>query len=407
MIERYLKRFGIVLLYGPKWCGKTSAGARVAKSAVFLSEDNDYNLAQENVDWALRGEWPRLVDEWQRVPQVWDKARNIVDKTGDEGLFLFTGSHAPRKGETFHSGAGRVGRLLMGPLTLYESGESSGTASLQEIVSGTFDFAECAEKQIEEIAVAVIRGGLPRFVVKPTDVPIAAINYIDASIEAMFMADDLDRSKLRLFMHSLARNESQPASSKKIREDVYGKERDKRTDELAKATATKYMGLLERFYFIRPTRPLEFNLRASVQPLGRNKLRYFDTFLPCSLLGATHPAALLKDVQTFGLLFESLCIRDLEAYAQAFGAEIRYYRDANGDEIDAVVLNPDLSWAGFEIKLGGGSVDQAAAKLIKLRDRIDDERKKPKALGIIVPTGKAAYKRKDGVYVIPITSLRP
>lgn len=351
----------------------------------------------------LRGEMPRLVDEWQEAPAIWDSARYAVDAADAAGMFIFTGSRAPRLGSVRHSGAGRVHRVRMSTLTLFESKLSSGIVSLRELCLGNFSESLCPEMKLEDIVAEISTGGWPLVHRNRDSHTGAARDYIEYTINQAAQTGGVDAFKLKVVLASLARNESQPVANTTIANDVARVSGKK----IAPQTLNKYLALLERFYLVDPVRPLALNLRSSANALGRDKLRFFDPAIACSLLGSPNPATLFNDLRTLGFLFESLCIRDLKVYAQSFGGEVRYYRDSWGNEVDAAVVLPDGSWSAFEIKLSAEAAERAAQKLKALADGVPDASLKPRTLAVIVPVGKAAYRLPNGVLVVPITALRP
>lgn len=403
-IKERLLRSPIVLIEGPKWCGKTWSSAHSANSAVSLIEDAAQNVAQMDVGYVLSGEKPRLIDEWQEVPSVWDSARLEVDAIGRRGQYILTGSRAPRPEEIRHPGAGRVSRLRMNTMTLYESGESSGAVSLREVLDGSFESSECQEYPVTAVAEAIVRGGWPEVVANKGTASYPAGDYARDVIAQLAAYARLRSWRLAETLRSMARHESQPVAEKKIAEDLARGDGDGR---LSPQTLKRYRTLLDRFYLVDPTPPLELNLRSSTRVIRRGKARFFDPSFTAALLGIKSPEHLISDPNTFGLLFESLCIRDLKAYAQCIGASVFYYRDPAGNEIDAVIQRDDGRWAAFEIKLSAAAADAAAEKLLKLVKGMPEGSKRPVALGVIVASARFAYRRKDGVYIIPITALKP
>lgn len=411
-IDLYLETFGAVCIEGPKWCGKTWTSSFHSKSQIFLGDPagNFQNraLAELSSQIVLQGDQPRLLDEWQEVPALWDAVRFEVDKNSQKGQFILTGSATPNHKGILHSGAGRIARLRMRPMSLIETGISSGKVSLQELCMGHLNPILTGDVELMQIIECIVRGGWPA----NQEVSIDKVHFMAKEYLDVILTDDVyrldgvqrDRKKMELLLRSLARNESTTVTNKKIRDDI--KEVD--DENLVVETIASYLDVLNRLFLIDNQKPFSHNIRSRVRVKQAEKRHLSDPSLACALLKAT-PEILLKDLNTLGLLFESLCERDLKIYAESFGAELFHYQDYNNREIDAVISLPDGDWCAFEIKLGANQIEEAAKKLIKLKKEMEQEQDSipPKILGIICGLSNAAYQRPDGVYVVPITALAP
>lgn len=410
-IEEYLKIFGAVCIEGPKWCGKTWTSAYHSKSEIYLGnpEGNfqNRNLAQLSPSLVLEGEKPRLIDEWQEVPPLWDAVRYQVDKTAEKGLFILTGSSTPNHKGILHSGAGRIARLRMRPMSLFESGDSSGKVSLQELCSDRLEPSMTGEVDLRHLIYLIIRGGWPASLsVSESEAQRLPLEYLDAVIEDdMYRIDDVKRDsrKIRLLLRSLARNESTTVTNRSLKNDV--KEKD--DEDIDVDTIASYLDVFSRLFLIDDQLPFSSKIRSSVRVKQSVKRHFSDPSLACALLKAT-PEKLLGDLETLGFLFEALCERDLKIYAESFGGQLYHYQDYQNREIDAVIELPDGEWCAFEIKLGANQIDGAADALLKLKSAIEKEKggRPPKVMGVICGLSNAAYRRPDGVYVVPVTALR-
>ncbi len=412
LLEEHLRTFGAVCIEGPKWCGKSWTAAFHAKSAVYMGDSekafSNRMIAENDPSLLLVGETPRLIDEWQEVPSLWDAVRSKVDERGQKGQFILTGSATPSHKGILHSGAGRIGRLKMRPMSLWESGESSGSVSLAAICRGedvgTLDESVPLEKLIE----ATVRGGWPGVQgMFARQAALLSAQYLNAIVEDdLFRLDGVRRSsaKMHLLLQSLARNESTTASNQTILRDIRAQE----PAGLDERTLADYLDILKRLFVTDDIPPFASNLRSSVRIKQSPKRHFADPSLACALLKAT-PEKLLSDLKTFGFLFEALCERDLRIYAESFGATLYHYQDYKGREIDAVIELENGDWCAIEIKLGASQIEEAANALVKLRAQMEAERasRLPKALIVVCGLCPAAYRRADGVFVAPIAALRP
>ena len=409
-VERYLATMGAVCIEGPKWCGKTWTSSYHSNSEFLVGNpDNNFQnraLAEMSPALVLEGETPRLIDEWQEVPPLWDAVRYTVDQRGKKGQFILTGSATPKRKGVLHSGAGRIGKLRMRPMSLYESGDSSGKVSLHELCEGKLTPAITGEVDLRMLARLTVRGGWPgNLDINDADISLLPGEYLDAVID-----DDVNRvdetrrdsRKVRLLLRSLARNESTTATNRTLKNDI--KEID--DEDIDVETVATYLDIFNRLFLTDNQQPYSTKLRSSVRVKQAEKRHFCDPSLACALLKVT-PERLIGDLATFGFLFEALCERDLKIYAESFGATLYHYQDYAGNEIDAIIELPDGSWCGIEIKLGANKIEEAAKNLIHIRDEIvKDEGKAPSALIVLCGLSNAAYQRPDGVYVVPLTALK-
>jgi len=410
-VERYLKNFGAVCIEGPKWCGKTWTSSYHCKSEFLIGDpSNNFQnrqIAEISPAIVLEGETPRLIDEWQEVPPIWDAVRYTVDQRGEKSQFVLTGSSTPRKKGILHSGAGRIGKIRMRTMSLYESGDSSGKVSLKELCSGKISQTLTGEVNLHDLVYYVVRGGWPgNLGVSKEDAQLLPASYINAIIDDDAQRiDDIkyDRNKMLLLLRSLARNESTTAAQSKLLSDI----KDFDDEHIDRSTVSQYLDVFSRMFLLDNQLPFSSNLRSSVRVKQAEKRHFCDPALACALLKAT-PEKLLGDLNTFGLMFEAMCERDLKIYADSFGANLFHYQDYQNREIDAVIELYDGSWCAFEIKLGANQIDEAAKKLISIRDDIAKSKDgvPPAVLCIICGMSNAAYQRPDGVFVVPITALK-
>lgn len=410
-ISEYLQTFGAICIEGPKWCGKTWTSLYHSNSSIFLGDPagnfQNRKLAEMSPDLILDGDFPRLIDEWQEVPPVWDAVRYKVDQVPQKGQYILTGSATPNHKGIMHSGAGRIAKLRMRPMSLYESGDSSGRVSLEEICHGKITPVMSGEVDLRELIRLIVRGGWPGSLELPVNqAALLPMEYLNAVIDDdVYRMDGIKRNtiKMKLLLRSLARNESTTVTNKTLKNDI--KEVD--DEDIDVETVKEYLDIFARLFITDDQPPFATKVRSSVRVKQAVKRHFADPSLACALLKVT-PESLINDLETLGFLFEALCERDLKIYAESFGAKLYHYQDYNGREIDAVVELPDSSWCAFEIKLGANQIDTAAASLLEIKREIEKEEKGrlPAVLGVVCGLANAAYQRPDGVYVIPITALK-
>lgn len=412
LLIRKLKGKGAVLIEGPKWCGKTTSAEQVSKSILYMSkpEDVQANLiaADINPSKLLDGDTPRLIDEWQIAPKLWDAVRFEVDHRNKQGQFILTGSAVPPKDdEIYHTGTGRFARLLMRPMSLFESGESSGKISLKYL----FDqpekiLAENPLDDMERLAFIICRGGWPGAIDMDYDTALdQAYDYYDSLVNIdISRVDDVkrDSERTKRLMKSYARNQGTQATYTVLRDDIAANEAEKITED----TVYSYTNALRKIFVIEDMPAWNPNIRSKTA-IRTSDTRYFiDSSLATESLGLG-PSDLIKDLNTMGLLFETMCVRDLRIYAESLDGKVYHYRDKSGLECDAVVHLRNGSFGLIEIKLGGDHlIEEGATSLKKLSAKIDTTKmKEPSFLMVLTGFGKFAYRREDGVYVVPIGCL--
>ena len=409
-----LEAMGAVLIEGPKYCGKTTLATQQAKSILYMAdpETKSQNLAmaQTNIKRLLQGETPRLIDEWQLAPQFWDAVRNEVDKRDEDGQFMLTGSAVPPKqDEIFHSGTGRMSWLKLRTMSLWESGDSSGDVSLGALFKNA-DSVDGANKiDIDQLAFLTCRGGWPKATLKKSKK--AALLQAKEYYEAVYRydisrVDDVERDPelTKRLMRSYSRNQGSQASAGTILADIRANE----SDELSENTIYSYIKALKKIFVIEDSLAWNPNLRSKTA-IRTSDTRYFiDPSIATAALGLG-PDDLINDLNTFGLLFETLCVRDLRVYADALGGTVYHYRDKSNLECDAVVHLENGSYGLIEIKLGGDTlIKEGAENLQLLANKLDTTKmKKPSFLMVLTGIGDYAYKRpEDGVLVVPIGCLK-
>jgi len=397
---------GAVVIEGPKACGKTATARQVAASEVLLDVDANARRAID-IDPALvlAGPVPRLIDEWQIEPAIWNHIRRAVDERGVPGQFILTGSSVPADDVTRHTGAGRVTRLRMRPMTLAETGHSIASISLKALLHNAAPNSPDAGLTVTALAERIVAGGWPGLVGRSVSQAGQAVRDYLEEIRRVDVGRVDQRSrdpeKVGRLLRSLARNVATSATATTLATDVGGSDGALKDD-----TVRDYMVALERLMIVENQPAWAPHLRSKSLLRQSPKRHFVDPSLAVAALGAT-PARLLEDLQWFGCLFESLVVRDLRVYAQAADASVYHYRDNTGLEVDAIVQAADGRWAAFEVKLGQGQIDAAAATLRKFAERIDTAKSgPPQTLGVIVPTGYG-YRREDGIAVIPIGALAP
>lgn len=408
-LAQYLQAFGAVSLEGPKWCGKTWCAKNTCNSEFGLTgmtgSLRNRDLAKSDPEMAMKGDAPHLIDEWQEVPSLWDVIRNEIDRVGKKGRFVLTGSSVPKRDEYIHSGTGRIAKLNMHTMTLFETGDSSGTISLKNLLSGNLEMMDCGEPSLEHLADLVIRGGWPSDIdIDLEYTGLTAKQYVTAAIEDACRLDgkNRNRDKMKMLLRSLARNESTLASDSRIVKDMMTSD----DDSISMPTYREYIDCLDRIHLIEDTPCFRPNIRSEWR-IGKTPKRHLaDVSLAIAAMDVGKDA-IVSDLNTFGFLFESLCEHDLRLYSEHLGCRFFHYRDGRGREIDAVIESPDGSWTAVEVKLGPGQIDSAAESLLKIRDAFEKEGKAPKNLVVICGMTRYAYKRLDGVMVLPITSLGP
>lgn len=417
LLLRKLKSSGAVLIEGPKWCGKTWTASHISASKLNLQDPDTIEtykgIAELQPSRLLDGETPRLLDEWQVIPKLWDAVRNTVDLRGEVGQFILTGSATPNEENLLHSGVGRIARMKMYPMSLYESRESTGEVSLQELFDGkTENISGESKLNYDDISYSIVRGGWPLAVTQKdkTAAIDMAKNYIEEVIASdISRLDNVKRNpeRVRVLLQSLARNITTPVSNETIMKDV----RETFIEGITDKTLSDYLNALQKIFVVRDIPAWRPNLRSKTAIRAAAKRQFIDPSLATAILNLS-PNRLIDDPNFFGLLFESLCDRDIRIYIEALGGDIYHYREDGGNEVDIIPVLSDGRWAEIEVKLSEEQVDKAAENLIALKNKIeaeinDGKKWNPPSFLAVLTGAKYAYKRKDGVYVVPLGCLKP
>lgn len=413
LLSSKLEAMGAVLIEGPKACGKTTTAERQANSVIYMNDPNREShyrqMAQTDIRLLLKGETPRLLDEWQDIPQLWDAVRFEVDHRDSDGQFILTGSAVPANTKAIrHTGTGRFGRVLMRPMSLWESGESNGSISLSELFSTPLDFGAVNDLTLQHISYLVCRGGWPASLRKTSETAAltqAAEYYKAVTSSDISRADDVKRDKQRAerIMRSYARHQGSQASVSTILSDISANETMNISDE----SVDSYLSALRKIFVIEDMPAWNPNLRSKTAIRTSNTRYYVDPSVATASLGLG-PGDLINDLNTLGLFFETLCVRDLRVYADAMDGNVYHYRDKNGLECDAVIHLRNGKYGLIEIKLGGVNLIEEAAKNLKALSGIIDTSKMnaPSFLMVLIGVGDYAYRRSDGVYIVPIGCLK-
>jgi predicted AAA+ superfamily ATPase len=404
-----LEASGAVLVEGPKWCGKTWTSLKASKSHLFMQDPDKkasyLKAADTKPSLLLRGETPRLLDEWQTAPVLWDAVRHAVDMRGKAGQFILTGSAVPTDNVASHSGTGRISRFMMRPMSLFESEESNGSISLKSLFDGDMDIESFSELTIEKIATAIVRGGWPASIGESEKSSMRhAIDYVEAIInEDVNRVDGVEKNpaRVRALLRSLARHISTLATIKTLCDDIaMGNEED-----LSDKTVSQYINALNRIFVTEDIPAWNPSLRSKAAIRTSAKRQFVDPSIAAAVMRVT-PNSLLDDFNYFGFLFESLCDRDLRVYAEAIDGQVFHYRDSSGLESDAVIALNDGRWAAVEVKLGAKEIEVAAQHLNALKNKVNtDKMREPSFLMILTGT-ELAYRRNDGVLVVPVGCLK-
>lgn len=411
-IERYLKVFGAISIEGPKWCGKTWTSLNHANSKKMLDDENIRNLANLDIKFLFDGESPTLIDEWYLVPKIWDAVRRECDNTTKTGNYILTGSTTlpskKQKEEVHHSGAGRIARMNMYPMSLYESGDSTGEISITDMLAGIIKNKLFHETSVKELANLIVRGGWPANLNKEAgDIGLIPKSYIDTVLNYDIHSDEdkkRDKNKMKMMIKSLSRNETAIISDKTIVKDI---EEYETSEELlaSRTTIDDYLDVLDRLHLIENQEAYSENYR-SPERIGKSPKRHFtDPSLACACLDLTVDK-ILNDFKTFEFLFEALVERDLRIYMDYLDGHLYHFRDRiTGLEVDSILEFSGGDYEAIEIKLGFNQVEDAKKSLLKFYDNMI---KKPKFMCIIVGICPAIIKDPEtGIYIVPITALKP
>ncbi len=413
LLAKKLRRIGAVLVQGPKWCGKTTTSKMIAKSSLYMADPKvqakNLSMAEVDIQSLLLGKTPRLIDEWQLAPKLWDAIRYEVDMRDEPGQFILTGSAVPPSSEDIHhTGTGRFSKLTMRPMSLFESGESSGTVSIEELFGNKdIQLKGIADINLETLAFLICRGGWPSATfLDGEDALSLAFDYYDAIVESdISRADNTNRNveRAKLLMRSYSRNQGTQTSLNMIMQDMQNND----TKNLSENTIYDYINALKKIFVIEDMTAWNPNLRSKTAIRSADTRYFVDPSIAVAALGLS-PKDLINDLNTMGFLFETMCVRDLRVYADAIDAQVYHYRDKTGLECDAVIHLRNGSYALIEIKLGGDKlIDEGAKNLISLSKKIDtDKMKAPSFLMVLTGVGQFAYKRPDGVMVVPVGCLK-
>lgn len=407
-IAKLMEIMGAVLIEGCKWCGKSTTGFYHAKSIIeFQNPDRKQEYEEiKNIKPSLflNGEKQRMFDEWQMYPVVWDSIRTDVDHSGKKGQYILTGSAKPSEGEIMHTGTGRISRVFMRPMSLYESGESTGEVSFSDILEGK-DISGVSKLSLEDLASIIVRRGWPASIEVKSDAKYRfAKEYVKSLVhEEVKKIDGVERNpeKMQNVLRSLARNISTQVANSTIEGDV----KNNFDTNISRPTLTDYLNTLEKLFVIEDVHATNLNFRSKYALRIKSKKYFVDPSIATAIL-EMKPNDLIHDLNTFGLLFESLCMRDLRIYTGSYGGEITFYRDEQDFEVDAIFRTSSGKWGAIEIKLGAGYIDEAANNLLKFKNRVDIKKCGEPAFLVVLTGANYSYKREDGVYVVSIGTLK-
>lgn len=406
-IDRELKTFGAICIEGPKWCGKTWTSLAHANSVFYVGDPaqnfNNRELARMNTENVFKEDYPELIDEWLEVPAIWDAVRFKVDQDKISGKYILTGSVLPVRNKFMHSGVGIIKRIRMYPMSLYESGDSTGEVSLKNLFDGKFKTViSNSNMNLDKIIYLILRGGWPENIGKSeSEVIDVASSYIENTLlYDINKVEDKERdvSKIRKLIASLARNESTLVTNETLIKDI--KEND--NSDIYRDTIKDYIEILKELFIIEDQEAFSSNIRSKARIRNTPKKHFIDPSLACATLNLSS-SKLKSDLNTLGFMFEGMCYRDLCVYAESLNGKVYQYRDGNGLEIDNIIELKNGDFGAFEVKLGANQIDDAAKNLIKFSKNVS---KKPKVLCVIVGDLNSAYRRDDGVYVVPIGLLK-
>jgi len=412
-IDNHLRAFGAVEIVGCMWCGKTWMAEAHGASKISLTNSGVRSLVEADRSLALEGERPHVIDEWQEVPAIWDEVRSAVDNAaGERGLFILTGSSVPKKNETAHSGTGRISRIRLRPMSLFESGDSDGLVSLSALFDGNFKQAR-AQTDIKRVAELICKGGWPGAMgLTPPSAELIPNQYLDTLISSVGEKNSTNEYRLRRLLASLARNIGQAVSYRTIARDTSEGEMIDKDAAAARQTIEKLVSIFKDRFIIEDLNGWDAPVRSKSRVRTTPKRGFVDPSLSAALLGAGTDR-LLEDGQLFGRLFEELCIRDLRIYAScmesALPDAVKYYRDSDNLEVDVIIELRDGRWAAIEIKLGENKVPEGVKNLTRLKNKILSNplarNPEPSFMAVLVGNAEFCRKTPEGVYVIPCTSL--
>lgn len=412
ILARKLEGKGAVLIEGPKWCGKTTTAEQIASSVLYMDDPSEISqniaMATMNPKRLLTGPVPRLIDEWQIAPKLWDAIRFEVDHRGEMGQFILTGSAVPAETkEIMHSGTGRFAWLTMRPMSLFESGDSSGDVSLESLFNGIDQIDGATILDLDRLAFLVCRGGWPQSVDMKDEIALEqAMDYYDAVVRSdIHRADGVQKNpeNVRRLMRSYARHQGGQVANTVLAQDVSANNETPITDE----TVSSYLNALRKIFVIEDMPAWNPNLRSKTAIRSSDTRYFIDSSIAVAALGIG-PNDLINDLKTFGFLFETMCVRDLRVFAETLNGSVYHYRDKEGHECDAVIHLRNGKYGLIEIKLGGDKLIEEGVKSLKtLEAKLDtDKMNAPSFLMVLTGVGRYAYRRPDGVFIVPIGCLR-
>ena len=408
ILKNKLEYMGAVVIEGLKWCGKSTTAKQFSKSLIEL-QDPDKKIQYDNISETkpslfLEGEKPRLFDEWQMYPVIWDSIRTDVDRTGEKGQYILTGSAKPVENGIMHTGTGRISKLLMRTMSLYESGDSNGLVSLKDIIDGK-EISGVSNLELEDIIDVMIRGGWPESLNISGDNKFkVAKEYVQSLInEDVKTVDGVERDKIKMesLLKSISRNISTSTNKRTITSDMSTIFKE----ELSRPTVDNYLSTLEKLYVLEYVPATNLNLRSSIQLRTNPKIELADPSIAIASLGLKKED-LINDLNFTGFIFENMCYRDLKIYADSIGAELFYYRDNKDFEVDFILRCDNGKWGAIEVKLGAKQVEEAAVNLKKFKEKVDVEKSGEPSFLLVLSGAGLSYVREDGVYVVSIGNLR-
>lgn len=408
ILKNKLEYMGAVVIEGPKWCGKSTTAKQFSKSVIEL-QDPDKKIQYDNISETkpslfLEGEKPRLFDEWQMYPVIWDSIRTDVDRTGEKGQYILTGSAKPVENGIMHTGTGRISKLLMRTMSLYESGDSNGLVSLKDIIDGK-EVSGVSNLELEDIINVMVRGGWPESLNISGDNKFkVAKEYVQSLInEEIRTVDGVERDKIKMesLLKSVSRNVSTSTNKKTIINDISTIFKE----EISRPTVDDYLTTLEKLFVLEYVPATNLNLRSSIQLRTNPKIELVDPSIVIASLGLKKED-LINDLNFTGFIFENMCYRDLKIYADSLGAELFYYRDNKDFEIDFILRCEDGKWGAVEVKLGAKQVEEAATNLKKFKEKVDVKKSGEPSFLLVLSGAGLSYVREDGVYVVSIGNLK-
>lgn len=413
-ISSMMKIYGAACVEGPKWCGKTWTSINHVTSASYIGDPTgnfmNKQLAEIDPSLVLEGEYPRLIDEWQVVPPIWDAVRFKVDQIGKKGIYVLTGSSTPIHKGRLHGGSGRIGKIRMRTMSLFESGNSTGDVSIMDLFDDSLRVKTTGKIKFSELINFVVRGGWPGSLeLSINESMVIPKDYLLNIPDDMERIDGIkrDAKKVAALLRSLGRAESNMTSKKALQKDMEEYAEDRNDDSVASVdTITDYLDCFNRLFLLEDQPSFENKLRSSVKALKKPKRHFADPSLAVAAIGAT-PDMLMNDLCTFGYLFEALCVRDLRVYADYHRAQVYHYHDERENEVDAIIELEDGRWGMFEFKIGFNQVEDASRELLSIKEKfIIETKSNPSFLCVICGMSNTAYKRPDGVFVVPVTALK-